>query len=887
MALERYRQKRDFGTTPEPRGRVGAKKKGQLSFVIQKHAASHLHYDFRLELGGVLLSWAVPKGPSLDPQDKRLAMHVEDHPLEYGGFEGVIPPKQYGAGTVMVWDRGTWTPQGDPAEAYAKGRLKFQLDGEKLKGGWNLVRTHGSKYGNGKQAWLLIKENDEFARRGIDARIVDDEPNSVLSGRSLDDIGRKREHVWHSNRSVAENVRAGAVSTKKKARSKPAASTISLADLVGVKPAPLPATLTPTLATLVDAIPAGDGWLHEIKYDGYRMVCRIERGSVRILSRNGKDWTSALGTIGEAVSRLPVKSAWIDGEVTTVDAHGRTSFQVLQNALADPTQGSLTYFLFDVPYLDGYDLRKVPLLERKRVLKSLVPESDPVLRLGVEYLGPGKEFLAQACNLGLEGAVSKRADSLYRDGVRTREWLKVKCAQRQEMVIGGFTDPQRSRRGFGALLLGVYEPGGKLRYAGKVGTGFDDRLLVSLRGTLDKLEQDAPPFVNPPRGYEAKGAHWVTPKLVGEVAFTEWTQDGTLRHPSFQGLRTDKKATDVVREVPVHERDATSKKEPANIKKEPADPPQKPRAAARAPKDDSGATVVAGITVSNPDKLMYPESKYTKRDLARYYEAIGEWIVPHLSGRPLSLVRCPDGWKSQCFYQKHADKSVHASVSRVLVPERSGKATYFAVNSMQAAVALLQWGVLELHPWGSRTPHLDRPDRLIFDFDPDDAVAWKDLVSAVGVLRTLLGDLGLQAFIKTTGGKGLHVVLPVRPTLSWEEGKGFTRRVAELLAGTFPDRFTAVMSKSQRKGKIFIDYLRNAEGATAIAAYSLRARAHAPVATPIAWDELDSQDVRFDHFNLQTVQARLRKLKHDPWSDFFTTAQTITKAMFKRVGYSS
>ena len=885
MALERYRQKRDFGTTPEPRGRVSARKKGQLSFVIQKHAASHLHYDFRLELGGVLLSWAVPKGPSLDSQDKRLAMHVEDHPLEYGGFEGVIPPKQYGAGTVMVWDRGTWIPQGDPAEAYAKGRLKFQLDGEKLKGGWTLVRTHGSKYGNGKQAWLLIKENDEFARRGVDGRIVDDEPDSVLSGRSLDDIALKREHVWHSNRSVAENVRAGAVSTKKKTRSKPAAS-ISLADLTGAKPAPLPATLTPTLATLVDAIPAGEGWLHEIKYDGYRMVCRIERGSVRIFSRNGKDWTSALGAIGEAAGRLPVKSAWIDGEVTTVDANGRTSFQVLQNALADPTQGSLTYFAFDVPYLDGYDLRKVPLLERKRVLKTLVPESDPVLRLGVEYLGPGKEFLAQACSLGVEGAVSKRADSLYRDGVRTREWLKVKCAQRQEMVIGGFTDPQKSRRGFGALLLGVYEPGGKLRYAGKVGTGFDDRTLVSLRSTLDKLEQDEPPFVNPPRGYEAKGAHWVTPKLVGEVAFTEWTQDGTLRHPSFQGLRTDKKATDVVREVPVHERNA-SEKEPVEPKKEPADPPKKPRAAARAPKDDSGATVVAGITLSNPDKLMYPESKYTKRDLARYYEAIGEWIVPHLRDRPLSLVRCPDGWKSQCFYQKHADKSVHASVSRVLVPERGGKATYFAANSTQAAVALLQWGVLELHPWGSRTPRLDRPDRLIFDFDPDDAVAWKDLVSAVGLLRTLLGDLGLQGFIKTTGGKGLHVVLPIRPTLGWEEGKGFTRRIAELLAGTFPDRFTAVMSKVQRKGKIFIDYLRNGEGSTAIAAYSLRARAHAPVATPIAWDELDAQDLRFDHFNLQTVQARLRKLKHDPWSDFFTTAQTITKTMFKRVGYSS
>ncbi len=772
MALERYRQKRDFETTPEPRGRVGARTKGQLSFVIQKHAASHLHYDFRLELGGVLLSWAVPKGPSLDPQDKRLAMHVEDHPLEYGGFEGVIPPKQYGAGTVMVWDRGTWIPQGDPVEGYAKGRLKFQLDGEKLKGGWTLVRTHGSKYGNGKQAWLLIKENDEFARRGVDARVVETEPDSVISGRSLDDIARNREHVWHSNRSVAENVRAGAVSTKKKKPATRARSAIALAELAGAKAARLPETLTPALATLVDEIPAGDGWLHEIKYDGYRMVCRIDHGSVRIFSRNGKEWTGALGAIADAVGRLQLKSAWIDGEVTTVDAQGRTSFQVLQNALADPTQGSLVYFAFDVPYLDGYDLRKVPLHERKRVLKTLVPESDPVVRLGVEYPGAGPEFLSQACRLGLEGAVSKRGDSAYRDGVRTREWVKVKCEQRQEMVIGGFTDPQGSRSGFGALLLGVYEPDGKLRYSGKVGTGFDDRTLVSVRGMLDKLEQDKPAFVNPPRGYEAKGAHWVQPKLVGEVSFTEWTQDGTLRHPSFQGLREDKKATDVVRELPMHERDLEGDPAPTDPKKKAAAPPKNSRVAARARDDGKSDSVIAGITLSNPDKIMYPESKYTKRDLARYYEAVGEWIVPHLRDRPLSLVRCPDGWKSQCFYQKHADKSVHASVSRVAVPEKSGKATYFAANSTQAAVALLQWGVLELHPWGSRAPRLDRPDRLIFDFDPDDAVAWSDLVSAVGLLRTLLEDLGLEAFLKTTGGKGLHVVLPIRATLDWERRQG-------------------------------------------------------------------------------------------------------------------
>jgi bifunctional non-homologous end joining protein LigD len=805
-------------------------------------------------------------------------MHVEDHPLEYGGFEGVIPPKQYGAGTVMLWDRGTWVPTGDPKAAYAKGHLKFQLDGEKLKGSWTLVRTHGSKYGNGKQAWLLIKGNDEYARRGVDARIVDDEPDSVVSGRSIDEIARDRGHVWHSNRSVEDNVRAGAVATKAKPAAKRAAEQPSLANLDGVRAAPLPPMLTPTLATLVDAVPPGDNWLHEVKYDGYRMVCRIDRGSVKIFSRNGKDWTRALAPIVKAVGRLRVKSAWIDGEVTTIDAQGKTSFQVLQNALADPKPGALTYFLFDVPYLEGYDLRKVPLTDRKRVLQTLVPESDAILRYGVEVLGRGTEFFAQACRLGLEGAVSKRADSPYSDGARTRDWVKTKCGRRQEMVIGGFTDPQGGRNGIGALLLGVYEPDGSLRYSGKVGTGFNDHTLVELRRILDKLEQDTPPFANPPGGYKAKGAHWVQPKLVGEVSFTEWTQDGTLRHPSFQGLRKDKKASEVVREQPVHEKDVEDREPPASSA-------PRIRSTGRTRSDEEG-TAVAGVTLSNPGKLMYPEAKLTKRDLARYYEAIGEWIVPHLRDRPLTLVRCPDGWEGECFYQKHANKSVHEWVDRVQVPEGGGTATYFAANSVSAVVALAQWGVLELHPWGSRGPRLDRPDRLIFDFDPDDGVKWKELVDGVGVLRTLLEDLGLESFPKTTGGKGLHVVVPIRATLDWREGKGFTRAIAGLLAATFPDRFTAVLTKSRRKGKIFVDYLRNAEGSTAIAAYSLRARANAPVSTPIAWSELDS-DVRFDHFNLLSVQARLKKMKKDPWAGFFATRQTVTRAMFNRVGYGT
>ena len=893
MALERYREKRDFKITPEPSGRVIPRPRRALSFVIQKHAASHLHYDFRLELNGVLLSWAVPKGPSLDPADKRLAMHVEDHPIEYGSFEGIIPANQYGAGTVLLWDRGTWIPKGDPVAGYAKGHLKFELEGEKLNGGWTLVKTHGSKYGgkSGDKAWLLIKENDAFAQRGADARIVDDAPESVLSGRSLEDIAEEREHVWHSNKSVAANVRAGAVSKTKSSPVKSRKITEGPSAMVGARVAKLPASLSPMLATLVDAIPPGDQWLHEIKFDGYRMLCRIEQGKVKIFSRNGKEWTAALVRVADAVGELGLKSAWLDGEVTVVDKDGRTSFQALQNALSDPAGERLVYFVFDVLYLDGYDLQGASLSERKRLLRSLIPKTASNVRFSVDVPGSGAEFFKQACALGLEGAVSKRADSTYRGGLRTRDWVKVKCAQRQEMVIGGYTDPQGSRSGFGALLLGVYEAAGKLRYSGKVGTGFNDQILASLRRKLDGLAQSTSSFVNPPRGFEAKGVHWVKPKLVAEIAFTEWTQDGTLRHPSFQGLREDKSAADVVRERPVHEVDMKPAKpatKPAKSAARPGPPAQRKAAASSTKTKASTETsdTVAGVKLSHPEKLLYPESKFAKQDLARYYENIGDWILPHLRERPLSLVRCPDGWNRECFYQKHASKSVNPAVTRVEVPEGSGKATYMAANSLPALIALVQWGVLELHPWGSRKPRLDRPDRLIFDFDPDDAVKWDELVAAVGVLRTLLGDLGLTGFLKTTGGKGLHVVVPIRATLDWEQAKGFTKAIAELMARTFPDRFIAVMSKSQRKGKIFLDYLRNAAGATAIAPYSLRARANAPVATPIGWDEL-TEDVRFDHFNLRTVPPRLSAQKSDPWADFLEVRQSIDKAMFKRVGYQS
>lgn len=524
MALETYRAKRNFKVTPEPRGKVARGAKRALSFVIQKHAASHLHYDFRLELDGVLLSWAIPKGPSLDPADKRLAMHVEDHPLEYGEFEGVIPERQYGAGTVMLWDHGAWKPKDDPVVGYAKGRLKFELDGEKLKGGWTLVRTRGSKYGGktGDQAWLLIKEKDEYAHTGGPS-IVETAPNSVKTGRSLEKIASARTHVWQSKLSVKENVKAGAIAEPEPAAKKKTSRATNAAP-GGAKAARLPAMLSPMLTTLVTSAPSGSDWLHEIKYDGYRMMCRIEKRKARLFSRNANDWTAVFAGVAADLARLPVRGAWIDGEVVVMDASGRTSFQALQNALTTKN-ASLSFFAFDLVYFDGYDLRKVVLTERKRLLRGIVGDGVGVIRVGPEVQGHGDEFFKQACSMSLEGAVCKRADSLYHDGARTRDWVKVKCSQRQEMVIGGFTDPQRSRKGFGALLLGIYD-NGQLHYAGKVGTGFDDHTLTELYKALVKREQKQPAFVDPPRGYEAKGAHWVKPDLVAEIAFTEWSNDG-------------------------------------------------------------------------------------------------------------------------------------------------------------------------------------------------------------------------------------------------------------------------------------------------------------------------------------------------------------------------
>ncbi|MEX5219522.1 MAG: DNA ligase D [Nitrospira sp.] len=878
MSLQRYWKKRNFTETPEPRG-TPQPSSGRLQFVIQKHAASRLHYDFRLELDGTLKSWAVPKGPSLDPAQKRLAVHVEDHPMDYADFEGIIPPKQYGAGTVLLWDRGYWEPIGDAASGYRRGRLKFHLTGKKLRGVWNLVRM-SRRSGEDNDNWLLIKENDEEARRGGDGDITL-QADSVASGRTMEQIAKGRHRVWHSNRSVESGAKA-ATAGKRTKRSSPRRDAIDPAVLPGAAATSQDEWITPQLATLVDHVPEGDDWVHELKYDGYRMLCSIRDGKATLLTRNGNDWTSKLGRIAAAAETLPVKQAWIDGEVVAVMPDGTINFQVLQNAFDVKSDTDLIYYVFDLPYLDGYDLRRVSLLDRKRILESLVNDHPAagLIRYSDHITGNGSIVFEEACRRGMEGIVAKRADAAYTAG-RNRNWVKVKCGRRQEFVIGGFTDPSGSRIAFGALLLGVFDDQGQLRYAGRTGTGFSARSLKALHARLAPLEQKASPFLDPPTGADARGVHWVKPTLVAEVAFAEWTNEGQLRQASFQGLRDDKDARSVVHERP----DRKIPGEPAAGAGSGRTSRWRKRKLQRtaAPKSTSSSTdpsTVAGVTLSHPDRVLYPDQGLTKLALAQYYEQIGAWILPHLEGRPLTLVRCPEGHAADCFYQKHANQTVPDAIGRIKIPEGKKSGTYMVADSLKAVIGLVQMGVLELHTWGAKRDLLDRPDRIIIDLDPDPDVPWKSVIEAAQLVRTLLNELDLECFLKTTGGKGLHVALPLQRVHTWDEIKGFAKAIADHLVRLIPDRFIANMSKQKRKGKIYVDYLRNARGATAVAAYSTRARPQAPVSVPIAWDEL-SDDVRSDHFTITNVPARLARLRSDPWRDYFTIKQKLTNGMKK------
>jgi len=779
--LERYREMRDFSKTPEPRGRRAEARPSALRYYIQRHAATRLHYDFRLELDGVLKSWAVPKGPSLDPQDKRLAVETEDHPLEYGEFEGVIPEKQYGAGDVLLWDKGTWTPEDADAEAaLRKGRLHFRLDGAKLAGSWVLVRLRGDAK---KPQWLLRKRDDDAARRGD---ITQERPESVK---------------------------------RKPKRARPGAK--------AKRSGYLPPFVTPQLATLVEEPPRTGDWVYEVKYDGYRMLARLADGEARLFTRAGNDWTSKLPHLAAALAKLGLDGTWLDGEIIVPAEDGRASFQRLQNAFDSSNDSQIVYYVFDAPYLDGKDIRSFNLLERKKRLEESL-KGNSSIRFSEHLKADPQEALEHACKLKLEGLIAKRADGVYAAG-RSRDWLKLKCRQRQDFVIGGYTAPRGSRQGFGALLVGVHA-GGKLQYAGKVGTGFDDRLLSSLKQQFSRLARDQPPFANPPR---EKGVTWLHPTLVAEVEYAERTDEGLLRQGAFMGLRRDLPARQVGEEKPVKL-----------------------------------------VKITHPDRLIWPRLKVSKAAFAGYVEEVGDWFLPHVAKRPISLVRCPDGAEGKCFYQRHPAAGLKF---------QELKGGYVYLESLNDLVRAVQYGAVEFHTWGATVPDVVHPDRFTLDLDPDPELSWKRLREATLMVRALLTELRLESFLKTTGGKGLHVVVPIEPKLGWDEMKDFTRRIALFLQRAEPGLFLASMSKAKRTGKIFVDYLRNGETASAVAAYSPRARPEGGVSTPLAWDELGVKDLR-GRFTVKTVPRRLQSLGADPWREYWRKPQGVTAAMRRALG---
>jgi bifunctional non-homologous end joining protein LigD len=801
--LSRYQAKRDFGQTPEPRGAVARPGK-QLHYYIQRHAATRLHYDFRLELDGVLKSWAVPKGPSLSPKDRRLAVHVEDHPMDYGTFEGVIPKGNYGAGTVILWDRGVWTPVGDPAEAYAKGHLKFHLEGEKLHGGWTLVRIHG-KGEDDADNWLLIKERDEFVR---DEDITVSRPESVAED--------------HADQQVPQ--------------------------------------MDFQLATLFTSPPSGAGWVYEIKLDGYRVMAEVNGGRARLITRGGKDWTHRFSRVARALEALPVKSAVYDGEMVIQDAEGVSDFGALAEALGKGDDSAIVYFAFDLLFLDGRDLRKLPLVERKEALRGVLAGARGPLRYLEHIEAEGEVFLRSSCALGLEGSVAKRADRPYVAG-RGDDWRKLKCLERQELVVVGWSDPAGSRKGFGALLLGTRREDGKLRYAGKVGTGFDDTLLDQLHARMVPLARKTPPVVDPPAGAEGREAHWIEPTLVAEIAFTGWTSGHRLRHPTFKGLREDKPAEEVVLE---QARTAA----PKEVARAPRTPPNR----------------VAGIVITHPERVVDATSGLRKGDLAAYYEAVADRVLPDMVDRALAVVRCPDGTGKVCFFQKHVTDAFPDSIHAVRIEESGGATQNITIRDLGGVVSLVQMGVLEIHPWGSRVDQIERPDRLIFDLDPDPALPWSAIVTAAERVRERLKEAGLTSFVRTTGGKGLHVVAPVERRLDWELVKPFTKAIADSLVRDEPTRYTSTITKSRRVGKIFIDYLRNARGSTAIASWSTRARPGAPVSVPVAWEELAGLRGG-DRFKVADALVRARE--PDPWEGFFTLRQSIPVETLRAYGLVS
>jgi bifunctional non-homologous end joining protein LigD len=862
--LEDYNRMRDFAATPEPaakRSRKAAKTAHALQYCIQKHDATRLHYDFRLELDGALKSWAVPKGPSLDPKVKRLAVHVEDHPLDYATFEGSIPEGHYGAGEVIVWDRGVWIPQGDVHEAYEKGRLKFELRGEKLTGLWNLVRTHMP----GKQEqWFLIKHQDDAARPESEYDVVQAEPDSVLSDRTI--VPKRRGKA-----AAAKAVKQPEKAAPPKASKKTAKTTLS-----GAVAGPIPETLKPELATLVDSAPDGD-WLYEIKFDGYRVMARIDNGDVRLITRNGHDWTHKLPKQAEALAALGLESAWLDGEMVVANEQGVPDFQALQNAFDAGSSGKIAYYLFDLPYLNGMDLRKVPVEERRAALAAVLePNEDPLLRFSDAFEETPEALLNSACQMRMEGLIGKRQGSAYVSR-RSSDWIKLKCKNRQEFVVVGFSDPKGARSAFGALLLGLHDvDSGELRYAGKVGTGFNETTLKSIYQQLLPLETKKTAVVNPPTGYEAKGVHWLKPELLAEVAFAEMTKEGSVRHAVFHGLRNDKPAKAITQELPKPVEKVAKKKSAA--KEEPAPAQTKTKAKA---KTTQAPTLDGKVRITHPDRVIDASSGTTKMQLAEYYASVADFILPELADRPVALVRAPDGIAGELFFQKNPERLAIPGITS-LDKELTGQPVMI-INNAEALIGAVQMSTVELHTWNATSVDLDKPDRFVLDLDPDPALPWKSMVEATQLTLSVLDELGLKAFLKTSGGKGIHVVVPLTRKLGWDEVKGFSHAIVSHMAKLLPDRFSAVSGPKNRVGRIFIDYLRNGLGATTICAYAARTREGLPVSVPIYREEV-AELKGANLWNVHNVHERLAEVGHEPWADLKKTRQGITAEMRRRIG---
>jgi bifunctional non-homologous end joining protein LigD len=856
--LQTYRAKRRFNVTPEPRGTRGPRSGN--AFVIQKHAARRLHYDLRLQFGDAMKSWAVTKGPSLVAGEKRLAVHVEDHPIEYNKFEGTIPKGEYGGGTVLLWDRGRWFPEGDPEAGYKKGHLAFELRGKKLSGRWHLVRMR-KRPDEKRENWLLIKADDETARPPDAADILEEKPRSVASGRTIDEIaaGKTSRKKAGGGKRVAP--RKGAPRRKeredKKAADPPSASNASRATEISARPgarrAALPNFVPPCLATLSEAPPDDPQWVHEIKFDGYRLQARIDQGKVKLITRRALDWTGKFPTVARALADIPARQALIDGEIVVENSNGVSNFSLLQQALKVKDEGRFVFYAFDLLYLDGFDLTRVPLLERKAALQRLLRGSDGTgtIRYSEHFTEPGPVLLAHACRMSLEGIISKRKSDPYRGG-RRGDWLKTKCTDRQEFVVAGYSPSTVDRKAIGALILGYYDRG-QFVYAGRTGTGFSHQVARDLFRQLQPLRRNTSPFPTIPEEEKAsRKPHWVEPRMVVEVDFHGWTHGDRIRQASFQGVREDKEASEVVRE---------SKATPMSASQKTT------RARERAPRRRNAPDT----QFTHPDRVYWEDVGVTKQGLADYYTQVWDWMRPHVIRRPLALLRCPEGTAGACFFQKHASAGIDRDKLH-FYREPDGDAV-MTVDDQEGLLSLVQAGCLELHTRGTTGDHLEECDRLVFDLDPGPGVDWRSIIAAAREVRARLAALDLVSFVKTSGGKGLHIVVPIAYT-PWDIVKAFTRSIATSMAGDDPGRYTATVVKNNRDGRIFVDYLRNSREATAVAPYSSRARARATVAAPLAWEELGSQPGP-DRYTVLNLPSRLTRLRRDPWADISKVKQRL------------